>query len=386
MNYGSYVPPTYPTPPRPPNRLPLLVGILVGLAGGWLITREVGQRERSLNAQPRAITPRADLTNQEKSTIELFESVAPCVTFITSMSSVREQYGFSIYEIPQTGTGSGFVWDADGHVVTNYHVVDGAQAVRVTLADHSTWDASLVGATPDKDIAVLRIDAPAATLHPIQVGASHDLKVGQSVFAIGNPFGLDQTLTTGVVSALGRTISSVNGRTIDGVIQTDAAINPGNSGGPLLDSAGRLIGVNTQIVSKSGSSAGIGFAVPVDTVNEVVPQLIAHGRIIRPQLGITPLADDIARQLGVRGVVIQSIRAGGGAEKAGLQGFSRTRRGDLVIGDVITAINGKLTPTLDALLNILEKMQSGDVVEVTYIREGRERKAKVRLDVPDDDR
>ncbi len=384
MNYGSYTPPNYPTPPRPPTRLPLLIGVLVGLFGGWILTREVGQRVRAIDAQPRTVAPRADLTNQEKSTIALFENVAPCVTFITSQTSVREQFGFSIYEIPQTGAGSGFVWDSDGHIVTNYHVIGGAQSVRVTLADHSTWNASFVGAAPDKDLAVIRIDAPAGRLYPITVGSSNDLRVGQSVFAIGNPFGLDQTLTTGVVSALGRTISSVNGRTIDGVIQTDAAINPGNSGGPLLDSAGRLIGVNTQIVSKSGASAGIGFAVPVDTVNEVVPQLIAHGRVIRPQMGFTPLSEDLARRVGIKGVIIQSVREGSGADEAGLRGFRHGRDGEFEMGDIILSVNGTQTPSLDALLNLLEKQKPGDVVTVRFLREGEERTAKVRLDLPED--
>lgn len=365
-------------------RLPLLVGIMAGLFGGWMLTREVERSNRQASATPRTVTPRADLSSQEKTTIEIFEAAAPSVVFITSVGSVRETYGFNIYEIPKTGAGSGIIWDTDGHIVTNFHVISDAQRVRVTLADHSTLPATFVGAAPDKDLAVIKIDADRALLRPIAIGTSHDLRVGQSVFAIGNPFGLDQSLTTGVVSALGRGIRSVNDRTIEGVIQTDAAINPGNSGGPLLDSAGRLVGVNTQIVTRSGGSEGIGFAVPVDIVNEVVPQLIVHGRIIRPQLGVVIVSDDLARRYGFDGVLVQSVSPGSGAEEAGLRGFGRTPDGDIVVGDLIVKVNDRVTRNLDDLLTEIEKCKPDETVVVTFIRDGKANTASVRLRAPED--
>jgi S1-C subfamily serine protease len=231
-------------------------------------------------AQPRAVAARGDLAEDEKGTISLFKTISPSVAYITTTAVRRELFSLRPLEVPQ-GAGSGFVWDENGYIVTNFHVIADAQGARVTLADRSTWPAQLVGVEPDKDVAVLKIDAPKHLLPPIPIGTSNDLQVGQKVFAIGNPFGFDQTLTTGVISGLGREIESMTRRPIQGVIQTDAAINPGNSGGPLLDSAGRLIGVNTAIYSPSGVYAGIGFAIPVDTVNEVVPQLIQQGRKAR---------------------------------------------------------------------------------------------------------
>ena len=228
------------------------------------------------DAAPRAITPRGELAAEEKTSTAIFRQASPSVVYITTLATEHNPFRFNSQQIPQ-GTGSGFIWDRRGHIVTNFHVIQGAEAAQVTLADHSTWKARLVGAYPDRDLAVLVIDAPSDRLCPIPVGTSDNLEVGQKVFAIGNPFGLDQTLTTGIVSALGRQIESVTRHPIEHVIQTDAAINPGNSGGPLLDSAGRLIGVNTAIYSPSGASAGIGFAIPVDQVNQIVPQLVRNG-------------------------------------------------------------------------------------------------------------
>ena len=236
-------------------------------------------------AAPRAVTARGELFSGEKSTIALFRQASPAVVNITAIGVQRDLFTLNLYQIPQ-GTGSGFVWDTRGNIITNFHVIQNADTAQVTLADQSNWKARVVGVAPDKDLAVLRIDAPANRLPPIPLGTSKDLQVGQSVFAIGNPFGLDQTLTTGVISALNREIESVTRRPIQGVIQSDAAINPGNSGGPLLDSAGRLIGVNTAIYSPSGASAGIGFAIPVDTVNRIVPELIRSGKVTRPGLGV----------------------------------------------------------------------------------------------------
>ncbi|MBI4880315.1 MAG: trypsin-like peptidase domain-containing protein [Planctomycetes bacterium] len=268
----------------------LLIAILLGLLiGGYLLPRWNAWRA-PVDAAPRPVTPRGDLAESEASTIELFREAGPSVVYITTLVRRSTSLWFGATKDVAAGEGSGIIWDGAGHILTNFHVVlpNGEQATgaKVTLYDKSTYDAVFVGASADHDLAVLRIDAPREKLKPVAIGTSRDLLVGQSVFAIGNPFGWDQTLTTGVVSATGRMITSISGREIKDVIQTDAAINPGNSGGPLLDSAGRLIGVNTAIDSPSGSSAGIGFAVPVDTVNQVVPQLIANGRIVRPQLGI----------------------------------------------------------------------------------------------------
>jgi S1-C subfamily serine protease len=356
---------------------PIAAGLLAGWAAFFLLRGGLGRRDgiapapakvTGAPAEPRAVTARGDLAEDEKATIELFKRASPSVVYITTLSR-RAVNVFEVTDVPQ-GTGSGFVWDRQGHVVTNAHVLAGDSFV-VTLSDQTNWKAAVVGADPDKDLAVLRIAAPSAKLPPILVGNSKGLQVGQKVFAIGNPFGLDETLTTGVVSALGRTIESVNGRQIQNVVQTDAAINPGNSGGPLLDSAGRLIGVNTQIASPSGASAGIGFAVPVDTVNEVVPELIAHGRVLRPRLGIAPASENVTRQLGVTGVLVISVLKGTGAEKAGLRGTTRDRDGSLVLGDIIVGVAGKEIAGNDDLFAALEKQKIGDVVPVKIVRDDR---------------
>jgi len=323
------------------------------------------------------VTARGDLASDEKATIELFREASPSVVFITSLARSRSGL-FQIAEVPQ-GEGSGFVWDAQGHVVTNFHVIQGASSARVTLADGSTWTASFVGGAPDRDLAVLQIFPTGKTLKPILVGTSKDLLVGQKVFAIGNPFGLDQSLSTGIVSALGRSIESVTGRQIGGVIQTDAAINPGNSGGPLLDSAGRLIGVNTAIASTSGSSAGIGFAVPVDTVNQVVPQLIQHGRVIRPQLGVTLADDAVAARLGIEGALVLSVAPGTGAAEAGLRGTTRDEAGELVLGDVVTRAADREIRAADDLIAVLEERKPGDSLVLLVQRDGRARRVAVML-------
>jgi S1-C subfamily serine protease len=235
-----------------------------------------GARSTS-SAQSREVTARGDLGADEQATIDQFKAASASVVHVTNVAVRRDPFSLRAREIPR-GTGTGFIWDTDGFIVTNYHVVDGANMVRVVLADDSTYESSQIWGYPNKDLAVIRINAPKGKLKPIVVGTSRDLQVGQKTLAIGNPFGLDQTLTTGVVSALNREIESANGVPIRGVIQTSAAINPGNSGGPLLDGAGRLIGVNTAILSPSGTFAGIGFAIPVDEVNRIVPQLIAKGQ------------------------------------------------------------------------------------------------------------
>jgi len=359
-----------------------LVGVLIGLIAGWLLVGQLRGNGLHRNATPRAITPRGDLTSQEKTTIHIFQKAAPSVVYITSLSKRTAFIGFEPYTIRQEGTGSGFIWDKDGHVVTNFHVVRGAQRVKVILADHSSWNARNVGIEPDKDLAVLEIDAPASKLRPIAIGTSHDLQVGQSVLAIGNPFGLDQTLTSGIVSALGRTIRSQADRRIENVIQTDAAINPGNSGGPLLDSAGRLIGINTMIVSKSGASAGIGFAVPVDTINKIVPQLIKYGRTVRPRLGVVLAPENILRQAGVEGVLILSVQPGSGAGRAGLRGTVQTAAGNILLGDIITKIDGKTVNSSNDILSILERHKAGDRIKITFRRGDKTRTVQVTLQPP----
>ena len=334
-------------------------------------------------AVPRAVASRGPLGADEQAVIELFKRASPSVVNITSLGVQRDLFSMNVQQVPR-GSGSGFVWDDKGHIVTNFHVIQNANGARVTLADQSSFDAKLVGAFPDRDLAVLRIEAPKEKLPPIAVGSSRDLAVGQRVYAIGNPFGLDQTLTTGIISALNREIESFNNRTIRGVIQTDAAINPGNSGGPLLDSAGRLLGVNTQIASPSGASAGIGFAIPVDEVNRIVPRLIRDGRFVRPALGIAAGPPALHRALGLpRGVALLQVSPGGPAAKAGLLAFRRGNRGEVVGGDVITAIDGDNVVDLDNLLSRLENRQPGDSVTLTLWRGGQVRKQAVVLATSD---
>ena len=356
--------------------VPLLL-ILIVIVGLWWYTsnyRSLHDRE----AEPHPVTARGDLADDEKNTIDLFESLSPSVVYITSIELRRSLFSLNIYEIPQ-GTGSGFIWDREGRIVTNYHVIEDASRLEVTLADHSVWKAVVVGVAPDKDIAVVQISAPADILKPIIVGESHNLKVGQKVFAIGNPFGLDQTMTTGIVSALGREINSVTGRTIQDVIQTDAAINPGNSGGPLLDSAGRLIGVNTAIYSPSGASAGIGFAVPVDIVNRVVPEIIRFGKVMRPGLGVTIADERIARRLGIEGVLLINVQRDSAAEKAGLKG-TRRLGGEIILGDIIESINSNRISSYDDLRNEFDRYRVGDQVTLGIVRDGRHMMVKVNLE------
>jgi S1-C subfamily serine protease len=330
-------------------------------------------------AQPRTISPRGALAADELANIDLFRRLSPSVVHITSLGVQRDIFSMNVQQVPR-GTGTGFVWDEQGHIVTNYHVIQAANAARVTLADQTSFEATLVGAFPDRDLAVLRIEPGKSRLPPIPLGTSRDLQVGQRVYAIGNPFGLDQTLTTGIVSALNREIESFNNRTIRGVIQTDAAINPGNSGGPLLDSAGRLIGVNTQIASPSGASAGIGFAIPADEVNRIVPRLIKDGRFVRPTLGVAPGPAQLQRALNLpKGVPIVQVGANTPAARAGLQAFKRGNRGEIIGGDVITAINDEAVNTMDDVLSFLEKRNAGDTVTLSLWRNGQTRKQSVVL-------
>jgi S1-C subfamily serine protease len=330
-------------------------------------------------AMARPVIARGELAPQEKSTVALFRQASPSVVHITAIAVQRDLFTLRPYQIPE-GTGSGFIWDTTGNIITNFHVIQSADAAQVTLSDQSNWKAKLVGVAPDKDLAVLKIDAPANRLPAIPVGTSKDLQVGQSVFAIGNPFGLDQSLTTGVISALGREIESVTRRPIQGVIQTDAAINPGNSGGPLLDSAGRLIGVNTAIYSPSGASAGIGFAIPVDTVNRIVPELIRYGKVTRPGIGVQIAEDQIAERFGVNGVLVVDVVPGSAAAKAGLRPTRREASGRVRLGDVITAIDGKKVLSPNELYLTLENYKVGDAVNVSLMRDGKVVQAKLTLE------
>ncbi|GAB4553993.1 MAG: trypsin-like peptidase domain-containing protein [Phycisphaerales bacterium] len=345
----------------------------------------VGAQARSDDdRRARAVTPRPPLSSDELSVIETYEAAAPCVVFIDTVSEVTRRDFFNRrFTQRYEGSGSGFVWDRDGHVVTNHHVVDGATFITVTLASGQTYEAQVVGQAADEDLAVLKIDAPAGELVPIPIGTSHDLRVGQRVLAIGNPFGLDQTLTVGFLSAVGRTIESRSGDTIYDVLQTDAAINPGNSGGPLLDSAGRLIGVNTAIRSATRSSAGIGFAVPVDRVNTIVPQLIAGRMGPLPSIGFSIIAPSYAQRWGVeRGVLIGEVRDGTPASRAGLRSTSVDRMRRVTLGDVLIGLGGERVDDSADLLRVLGAFNPGDRVELEILRDDQRLSVEIELDEP----
>ncbi|HEU4615193.1 MAG TPA: trypsin-like peptidase domain-containing protein [Kofleriaceae bacterium] len=373
-----------PHPPYRESGLTKVLAILLLVVAGALVFTVIQQRRQTqqiVNYEPKPIAQRPDdkLGADEQSTIDVFEKFSRSVVHVTSLASRRNLMTLDVTEIPQ-GTGTGFVWDQQGHIVTNFHVVAGGDRASVTLNDGSTYPATIVGTAPDKDIAVLHIDAPPSKMLPLPVGQSSTLKVGMKVLAIGNPFGLDQTLTTGVISGLGREIKSVSGRPISDVIQTDASINPGNSGGPLLDSSGRLIGINTAIYSPTGAYAGIGFAVPVDTVNLIVPQLLKHGKIVRPGLGISIANDQHAARGGIDGVVIMQVVPGGAADKAGLQGATSVV-GGIIPSDVIVGIDNVVIHKQNDLFKALDQHKVGDVVDVQVDNKqtGKRRTVKVTL-------
>jgi len=319
----------------------------------------------------RPVTPRGDLADFEKTSIAVFRNAAPAVAYISTIRQHRDVFGSGAVS---AGAGSGFVWDKAGHILTNAHVVSGADQVFVRFGSDRPIVAKVVGAAPEYDIAVLRIAVPLKGLTPLPLGASSDLAVGQQVYAIGSPFGLDKTLTTGVISAIDRTLPTATGQEITGVIQTDAAINPGNSGGPLLDSAGRLIGINTAIASNTGSYSGIGLAVPVDTVNRVVPQLLARGKVARPGIGISAASQEVASQLGQEGVVVVDVQRGKAAEAAGIVGADLERG---LLGDVITAVNGKDVASVSDLTRELQKIGVGGTAELAVVRDGQPRRVSV---------
>jgi S1-C subfamily serine protease len=327
-----------------------------------------------------AVTPRVApvsrgaLIEDERNTISVFQAASQATVYVTQKRAMRD-WTRQVVEVP-AGSGTGFVWDRAGHIVTNYHVVDGGRSFTVMLADGTELDATLVGGEPRRDIAVLKLTEPPADLTPIRLPpASQALQVGQKTVAIGNPFGLDNTLTVGVVSAIGRDVQGYGGVTIRDMVQTDASINPGNSGGPLLDSSAQLIGMNTMIFSRSGSSAGIGFAVPTKYVRKIVPDIIEYGRPQRVGLGVEIVHDQVARQRGIQGVIIESAQPGSPAHRAGLRGVVRDAQGAR-IGDVIVAVNGDAVRNFDDLYNLLDLHKPGETVTITVLRDGQ------RTDVP----
>jgi len=373
------------------NFTSLLLAVLVGAGAGWLILHSrrsapphptpvvAGPAAPSTTSTPVEAGPLpGDLSPEEQRVIGIFREASAAVAFITSVEFRRDVFSLNVMEIPR-GTGSAFVWDDEGHIVTNYHVVQGGDAFSVTLADQSDWDAKVVGVAPDKDLAVLHIEAPASALHTLPLGESKNLVVGQTVLAVGNPFGLDHSLTVGVVSALDRELRSPGGRIIRGVIQTDAAINPGNSGGPLLDSQGRLVGVNSAIYSPSGAFAGIGFAIPVDTVKRLVPQLIENGKPILPGIGVSLVPDAYVKRADLEGAAIYEVNPDLPAGKAGLKGVYRDRQGHLRFGDLITDVNGKPIESSDDLFYTFEAAGVGARVTLTVDRDGKSRKVEVTL-------
>lgn len=343
---------------------------LVGLLGGGGLDHD---------AEPRAVTPRGELSALERSIIDVFESAAPSVVHIdTSTRRIDQLSQLVLGEAWPEGSGTGFLWDDDGHIVTNHHVVRDALTCVVTLADRSEWTATFIGSAPSYDLAVLRIDAPRARLRSIALGESGNLRVGQQAYAIGNPFGLDQTLTAGVISGLDRTVRTDDGEVIGGLIQTDASINPGNSGGPLLDSAARLIGVNTAILSPSGASAGVGFAIPVDTVNRVVPNILRSGAVGRTAIGVLMAPRWVLAEVGLdRGAPIGRVVPGSPADQAGLRSAAETASGAISV-DVVLSVGGVEVADRDDLVVELSRFEPGDPVPLRVWRDGRELDVTVR--------
>ncbi|MBL8148899.1 MAG: trypsin-like peptidase domain-containing protein [Blastocatellia bacterium] len=334
------------------------------------------------DSQPKPVK----LSDDENNNIQIYDQVSPGVVNITSTSYQEDFWGFDVY--PQQGTGSGSIIDTSGHILTNYHVIRGAQKLEVVLSDKSTYDARIVGADPDNDLAVIKIEAPAEKLHVIKLGSSSSLQIGQKVLAIGNPFGLDRTLTSGIISGLGRPLKASNGRTIDNVIQTDASINPGNSGGPLLNTAGEIIGINTAIYSPSGGSVGIGFAVPVEIAKNILPDLIKHGRVLRPWLGIAtrPLTPRIVSRLDVpvkEGLIITGVLPDGPAGKAGIVGSEQYEiRGNRyhLFGDILTKVENQEIKSDEDLYRALKDRKPKETVQVEIYRDGKPMRLNVQLE------
>ncbi len=323
----------------------------------------------------------AALLDTEKTLIEIYKKSSPSVVNVTNIQTVGHPF-FGLMEKIPAGQGSGFVWDDKGHIVTNYHVVEGGEDFQVSFYhDKETYKARVVGVAPRKDIAVLKVEKVPKTIFPISKGNSKDLQVGQYAIAIGNPFGLDHSMSKGIISALGRKIEGIGQVTIDNMIQTDAAINQGNSGGPLINTSGELIGMNTMIYSPTGTNAGLGFAVPADTINQIVPQLIDFGKIIRPSLGVNLLDEHVKRRFfGEKGVAVLEVVSGSPADKAGMQGLKQGRRGRVYKGDLILRIDSKEVNSYDDIYHALEKYKVGDEVVVTIKREDKIKNLKVKLE------
>lgn len=319
---------------------------------------------------------RSYLLDYEKNTIQVFNENSPYVVHVSSLQFARTDfYSYDVTEIP-AGTGSGFIWDQEGHIVTNFHVIQGAHKLTVSFSDTTTYPAKLVGVEPKKDIAVLRVEGvPRKHLRDIKVANSNLLEVGQKALAIGSPFGLDQTLTAGIVSATERSMLGVGNVTIRDMIQTDASINPGNSGGPLLDSRGYLIGMNTMIYSQTGNSAGIGFAVPSNTIKRIVSQILKHGRVVQVGLGIQTFRAKISKRLGIQGMIVKDVMS----KASGLKGTTIDNKGNIILGDIITHIETTTITSYDDLYNALEKKKVGDVVQVKIIRDQKEKSLSIKL-------
>jgi len=368
--------------PRP-VKLNKLGVLMVGAALGGLfavgLVFQIGLFDGTgSGSQKRALS---SLLEDERNTVEVFDASSPSVVNIDPSPSRKDIRWASGQREPGAGTGSGFIWDDSGHIVTNYHVVEESSAVMVTTFDQRRMRAKVVGVDPSKDIAILKCSGEQGNLSPVPLGDDTGLRVGQKVLAIGNPFGLDHTLSAGIVSALDRELETRGGRTIEGVIQTDAAINPGNSGGPLLDTEGRLVGMNTGIVSVSGASAGVGFAVPVSTIERVVPDLIKYGHVRQVKLGIRFLPERVSRRAGIRGLAVGRVMKGSEAEKAGIYGIRRQGAGLTWMGDVVTAADDVPVLNRNDLLNVLDRKQEGDVVVLTLLREGGEVKVRVPFEI-----
>ena len=365
----------------------LLIALISGVfsAGIVVLVDRLGNRFQPSGAAfsekaPTGITDPSVATD-EQNNIEVYRTLSSGVVFIHSTSYARDFLGFVE---PQEGSGSGSIIDEQGDILTNYHVIEGAQKLSVSLGGQKDYAARVVGGDPDTDLAVIRLlEKPTGPLTVVPLGDSDKLAVGQKVLAIGNPFGLDRTLTTGVISGLQRPIRARNNRLIEGAIQTDASINPGNSGGPLLDSHGRMIGINSQILSPSGASSGVGFAVPINIAKRVVPQLLQGGQVRRPKLGIsTRDVEAIRNQIDLPvsdGVLILQVARGSGAANAGLRGLQQTENGDVELGDIILGINGEKVANQDELFRITEKHQVGETVQVLILRDGRRMTVPVRL-------
>lgn len=381
--------------PAPWSVVLIVVALLIlgGLGAGYLLFHGDRRGTHDPEVKLREVTPRGDRDALEKERIRVFKETSPGVVNVDTLRIQRSGFTSSMQ---RQGTGSGFVWDDKGHIVTNFHVVRdtlqitsagevsirASATVRITMADRSTWNGRLVGVAPDSDLSVLQIEAPADKLKPLPIGSSSDLDVGQTCYAIGNPFGQSLTFTHGIVSALDREIESATDRPITGVIQTDAPLNPGNSGGPLLDREGRLIGVNTAITSPSGGNVGIGYAIPVDTVNQVVTELIRTGRVAQPSLGISLVRERYTRAAGYeKGVMILEVRQNSPAARAGLRGVRIDPDTDeTLVGDVITAINGESINNEADYKRVLSKLKVQQTVKLTILRGKQQREVTVTLE------